>query len=580
MFAASYPEGTHKLRHNLGAHPLLELDALGRARRVACRRSVEYNRGDLPIGVDGKPEGNGLSIGATIRGIARPNSWAVLKNIEQAPAYAALLADLLGELQAEIVAKTGRMMKTQGFIFVSSPNAVTPYHFDPEHNILMQLVGEKAMTVFPPGNAACAPDPVHETYHTGGGRELSWRDELAEHGMTFRLEPGEAIYVPVMAPHYVRNGPVPSISLSITWRSEWSFAEADARAFNKLLRSWGVRPRPPGGGPRATGASQSRGASCDGSPGSIDWRHDAAQGGCDGNRPAPLPTPEQLVAELVLLLDLERAAATGSSAASRPREPAACSAGQAIAQALVAARRTVPEDRHTHSLHAYFLRGGTDELPIEFRVKRDLDGRSFSNRRVVASQQGEPILNLVASFQKPQHGPAHQAATMPDVPPPEDLEPDAAIRRRFARRCPKGPARPHAAPRPIDIRSVEPRNWQSSDKRPPLAHCWFRTVAALPDNQPIHRAVLAYASDFQLLATAIQPHGLSFHRGEVKAASLDHAIWFHGPFRADDWLLYVTDSPWSGLARGFGRGQIFTREGRLVASVAQEGMLREVPRKA
>ena len=246
MFAASYPEGAHKLRHNLGAHPLLELAALAELGESLPSASVEYNRGDLPIGIDGKPQGNGLPIGATIRGIEEANSWAVLKNIEQSPAYAALLAELLGELEMEIVAKTGRMMKTQGFIFVSSPNAVTPYHFDPEHNILMQLVGEKAMTVFPPGNSACAPDPVHETYHTGGGRELTWHDELAEHGVTFRLEPGEAIYVPVMAPHYVLNGPVPSISLSITWRSEWSFAEADARAFNKLLREWGFEPRPPG----------------------------------------------------------------------------------------------------------------------------------------------------------------------------------------------------------------------------------------------------------------------------------------------------------------------------------------------
>jgi acyl-CoA thioesterase-2 len=295
---------------------------------------------------------------------------------------------------------------------------------------------------------------------------------------------------------------------------------------------------------------------------------------------APLPTPEQLVAELVLLLDIEPRGGDRFIGRKQTEGTGRVFGGQAIAQALVAARRTVPEDRHTHSLHAYFLRGGTDELGIEFRVKRDLDGRSFSNRRVVASQQGQPILNLIASFQKPQEGLAHQAAVMPEVPPPEDLEPDAAIRRRFAATMPEGPLRNlMLRPRPIDIRSVEPRNWQSSDKREPLAHCWFRTVATLPDDQPIHRAVLAYASDFQLLATAIQPHGLSFHRGELKAASLDHALWFHGAFRADDWLLYVTDSPWSGLARGFGRGQIFTRDGRLVASVAQEGMLREVARK-
>ena len=246
MFAASYPEGAHKLRHDLAAHPLLELEALAALGEALPPRSVEYNRGDLPIGVDGKPEANGLAIGETIRGIARTESWAVLKNVEQHPAYAALLADLLGELEHEIVGKTGSMLKTQGFIFVSSPGAVTPYHFDPEHNILLQLVGNKAMTVFPAGHSPCAPDPVHETYHTGGGRELTWHDELAEHGITFRLEPGEAIYVPVMAPHHVRNGPEPSISLSITWRSEWSFAEADARAFNKLLRGWGLDPRPPG----------------------------------------------------------------------------------------------------------------------------------------------------------------------------------------------------------------------------------------------------------------------------------------------------------------------------------------------
>ena len=244
-FASSYPEGPHKLRHNLSAHPLLELDALAELGEALPARSVEYNRGDVPIGVDGKPEGTGLAIGETIRGIEQTNSWAVLKNIEQHPAYAALLAELLGELQAEIVRKTGRMLKTQGFIFVSSPDALTPYHFDPEHNILLQLTGKKAMTVFPAGDPLFAPDQVHEAYHTGGPRELAWRDELACHGQTFHLAEGEAIYVPVMAPHHVKNGPVPSISLSITWRSEWSFAEADARALNAWLRKRGFDPLPP-----------------------------------------------------------------------------------------------------------------------------------------------------------------------------------------------------------------------------------------------------------------------------------------------------------------------------------------------
>jgi acyl-CoA thioesterase-2 len=293
------------------------------------------------------------------------------------------------------------------------------------------------------------------------------------------------------------------------------------------------------------------------------------------SQPTTLLTPEALVADLVLLLDLEPKGGDRFIGRQHKSGSGRVFGGQVIAQALGAARRTVPDDRHAHSLHAYFLRPGSDDHPVEYRVKRDLDGRSFSNRRVVASQQGLPLLNLITSYQVPQPGLHHQFPQMPDVPPPEELEPDAVIRQRVAQDLPEGPLRDlMRRQRPIDIRSVEPRNWQSPGKREPLAHCWFRTVAALPDNPPIHRAVLAYASDFQLLSTAIQPHGVSFHLGEIKAASLDHAIWFHDAFRADDWLLYVTDSPWSGLARGFGRGQIFSRDGRLVASVAQEGMIR------
>ena len=244
-FAASYPEVPHLLQHSLREHPLLALDALAELGEALPAASVEYNRGDLTIGVDGKPEGNGLTIGETIRAIATANSWAVLKNIEQHKAYAGLLSELLGEIEGEIVARTGRMLKTQGFIFVSSPDAVTPYHFDPEHNILLQLVGTKKMTVFPAGDARFAPDRVHETYHTGGARELTWRDDLVDGGTPFAMAAGEAIYVPVMAPHFVRNGPTPSISLSITWRSEWSFAEADARVFNSVLRRLGLNPSPP-----------------------------------------------------------------------------------------------------------------------------------------------------------------------------------------------------------------------------------------------------------------------------------------------------------------------------------------------
>jgi acyl-CoA thioesterase-2 len=287
------------------------------------------------------------------------------------------------------------------------------------------------------------------------------------------------------------------------------------------------------------------------------------------------PTPEQLVADLMLLLDLQPRGGDLFIGRQHPEGLGRVFGGQAVAQALGAARRTVPAERRTHSLHAYFLRPGSDEYPIEFRVKRDLDGRSFSNRRVVASQRGEPILNLIASFQTLQPGLEHQDAVMPDVPPPESLRPDVDIRREVAEQLPEGLFRTMLLrPRPIDFRSVEPRDWLDPKQRPATSHVWFRTVSQLPDYRPIHRAVLAYASDFQLLATAIQPHGRSLHLGQMKAASLDHAVWYHDDFRADEWLLYVTESPWTANSRGFGRGQIFSRDGRLVASVAQEGMLR------
>lgn len=243
VFAASYPEVPHVLNHELLGHPLFELEALAQLAESLPDSSIEYNRGDLPIGVDGKPARPAISIGETIRHIAETGSWAVLKNIEQNPLYAAILADLLEELRPQIEARTGKMMMAQAFVFVSSPNAVTPYHFDPEHNILLQLRGSKVMTQFPAGDATYAPDEIHEGYHTGGPRELTWRADLAKGGREFRIVPGEALFVPVMAPHFVRNGPEPSISLSITWRSEWSFAEADARAFNGVLRRIGIKPR-------------------------------------------------------------------------------------------------------------------------------------------------------------------------------------------------------------------------------------------------------------------------------------------------------------------------------------------------
>ncbi len=245
-FAANYPEVPHKLTHRLGAHPLLEIEALAELAETLPSGSIEYNASDQPIGLDGKPDPTGVPIGETIRNIGQSGSWAALKNVEQNPAYAALLADLLDEIRPEIEAKTGAMLKTQAFIFITSPGGVTPYHFDPEHNILLQVRGSKVMTQFPAGDPDFAPDEVHETYHTGGARELKWREELASSGTEFPLQSGEALFVPVMAPHFVRNGSESSVSLSITWRSDWSFAEADARAFNGALRKLGMKPRSPG----------------------------------------------------------------------------------------------------------------------------------------------------------------------------------------------------------------------------------------------------------------------------------------------------------------------------------------------
>ena len=260
--------------------------------------------------------------------------------------------------------------------------------------------------------------------------------------------------------------------------------------------------------------------------------------------------------------------------------------GQVIAQALQAAQATAPDGLEAHSLHAYFLRGGKEGVDIDYATARDFDGRSFANRRVVASQTDEdgkprPILNLTASFQRPEDGLAHDDVTMPDVTPPEDLRSDMEMRHKLVESA--GDKMSEAQrnlvlrPRPIDMRTVDRLHWMNSEPREPRAHSWFRTVAPLPsieENPALHRAVIAYASDYTLLGTSALPHGLSWMRGELVGASLDHAIWFHRPARADEWLLYATDAPWSGGGRGFNRGRIFNRQGELVASVAQAGMMR------
>ena len=247
LFSQNYPEIPHKLNHSLGDHPLLSIERLAQLGEEIPPSSVEYNKGDLPVGIDpALVPANGLTRGDTIRMVETSGSWAVLKNIEQNREYKALLLELLAELKPHITEKTGQLMRPQGYIFVSSPDAVTPYHFDPEHNILLQLRGNKIMTQFPAGDARYAPDETHEGYHVGGHRNLVWRDELAAGGTEWSLSPGEALFVPVMAPHHVKNGPAVSLSLSITWRSDWSFAEADARAFNGVIRRLGITPKAPG----------------------------------------------------------------------------------------------------------------------------------------------------------------------------------------------------------------------------------------------------------------------------------------------------------------------------------------------
>lgn len=291
-------------------------------------------------------------------------------------------------------------------------------------------------------------------------------------------------------------------------------------------------------------------------------------------------TPEQLVAGLLQLLEVTPEGEDHFIGQRKPDGIGRVFGGEVIAQALNAAEATVPDDRPAHSLHAYFLRSGSEDHPSDYQVARDFDGGSFSNRRVVASQQGRPILNLTASFQRREEGLHHIEAPMPEVLPPEELEPEIEVRRRYAAQARPESRHLFLAERPIEMRAIEGRHWMNPKPAPPHSHSWFKAVAPLPDDPRIHRAVLAYASDMTLLGTCSLPHGLSWARGEVVSASLDHALWFHEPFRADEWLLYVTDSPWSGGGRGFNRGRIFSRDGRLVASVAQEGMLRRAAPKA
>jgi quercetin dioxygenase-like cupin family protein len=245
---AVYPETPAVIPHRLRDHVLLTLEALAELGARLPAGSVEYNSGALPIGVDpAATPGNGLGIEDTIRLIEENGSWMVLKNVEQDPAYAALLTSALAEIVPVIDPVTGAMEKLEAFIFVSSPGAVTPFHFDPEHNILLQIRGSKTMTVFPADDPELASAEAHEHFHLGEHhRNLPWQERFSAKGQPFQLAPGRAIHVPVKAPHWVKNGPEVSISLSVTWRSDWSANEANARLANHYLRKLGLDPRTPG----------------------------------------------------------------------------------------------------------------------------------------------------------------------------------------------------------------------------------------------------------------------------------------------------------------------------------------------
>jgi acyl-CoA thioesterase-2 len=279
------------------------------------------------------------------------------------------------------------------------------------------------------------------------------------------------------------------------------------------------------------------------------------------------------VSELIELLSLERLENNLFRGQSRDIGTKYVFGGQVLGQALSAAQATMTAPRDAHSLHAYFLRAGDIEHPIVYDVDRTRDGGSFSVRRVTAIQHGQVIFFCAASFQEREEGVEHQLS-MPEVPKPEDIDPAHAVPQEVLAKLPIKIQRWLDRTGPFEFRHVYPRDELKPPKRPPFQQVWFRLSEPVGDAPELHRALLAYASDFQLLGTATFPHGISYYQPNVQMASLDHALWFHRPFRADEWLLYSIDSPSAQGARGLARGQIFDRDGKLVASTAQEGMIR------
>ncbi|MGY6517416.1 MAG: acyl-CoA thioesterase [Lysobacteraceae bacterium] len=283
-----------------------------------------------------------------------------------------------------------------------------------------------------------------------------------------------------------------------------------------------------------------------------------------------------VVTELVDLLRLERLEDNYFRGDSRDIGTKYVFGGQVLGQALSAAQQTTDPTRVAHSAHGYFLRAGDIEHPILYQVERTRDGGSFSVRRITAIQHGKPIFVLAVSFHQPEPGAEHQIS-MPEVPAPEDLPPPQPPAERVLSQLPPKMQRWVMRQGPFEFRHVYPRDELRPTKRPPYQQVWFRLVDRIGEELSQHRTMLAYASDFHLIGTATFPHAISYYQPGVVMASLDHALWFHRDFRVDDWLLYSCDSPTAQGARGLSRGLIYDRRGRLVASTAQEGLMRVAP---
>jgi acyl-CoA thioesterase II len=285
-----------------------------------------------------------------------------------------------------------------------------------------------------------------------------------------------------------------------------------------------------------------------------------------------------VLTELLELLELERIEVNLFRGRSQDLGWGNVFGGQVVGQALSAAAQTVAEDRPVHSVHGYFLRTGNAKKSIVYDVDRIRDGKSFTTRRVVAIQDGAAIFTMAASFQREEPGFEHQVER-PEAPGPDGLLSEVGMARKYIDRIPEAFREQATCERPIEVRPVHPVNPLAPKATPPRSAVWYRAIDRLPDKPSLHRYLLAYASDFNLLGATMRPHAVSWLMPEMQVASLDHAIWFHRPFRMDEWLLYAIDSPSASGARGLSRGQFFTQDGRLVASTVQEGLIRRRPAK-